>query len=309
MMNEENNTAVSGNRPRKKRSFWFLKLLLILIVFAGGIVLGLKLYTMPEPSALLNRYFPTLQSTLNPSAKESEKPSETPPATSPQPTEATTATEEKERPEPAGNSAENAVPEAPEASEANPSESDIGGQDKPTGIQVNETAPEEEATQPIGIDKALTAALNRAGVNETDATVFGVYPTETNGIAAYQVDFEAEGTEFMYLVDMFSGEIAGWKTARVSESYEGKGPADVFNELVPDDLAEQDGLIAETDAENAAFDHAGVKKTSVSELNSVLRRDGAGVWYEVSFKAGNYKYSYFIDAENGMVLDYEREKA
>ena len=60
-MNEENSTSTGGARPKKKRSFWFLKLLLILIVFTGGIVLGLKLYTMPEPSALLNRYVPKKQ--------------------------------------------------------------------------------------------------------------------------------------------------------------------------------------------------------------------------------------------------------
>ena len=65
-MNEETVSTSTQAKPRKKHSFWFLKLLLILVVFAGGVVLGLKLYTMPGPSEMLNRYFPTLRAALNP---------------------------------------------------------------------------------------------------------------------------------------------------------------------------------------------------------------------------------------------------
>ena len=50
-MNEETTSTAAQAKPKKKHSFWFLKLLLILIVFAGGVVLGLKLYTMPGPNS------------------------------------------------------------------------------------------------------------------------------------------------------------------------------------------------------------------------------------------------------------------
>ncbi len=302
-MNEENSTSTGGARPKKKRSFWFLKLLLILIVFTGGIVLGLKLYTMPEPSALLNRYFPNLQSLLNPGAAVTETVEPTPVPTA----EPTPAPEADEESEPAAVPKETEEPAAVSA---------VGGADEPDEVQTAVPEPAETpATEaprqdgaPIGIDAALNAALNHSGVKE-DVLVFGVYPTETNGMSAYQVDFRAGDTEYMYLVDMFSDEIVGWKTVRTNESYQGNVPADVFDGMVPDDLTEKDGLISGEDAERAALNHAGVKKALASELSSELRRDGTGNWYEVSFVAGSYKYTYYIDATNGVVLDYNRTKA
>ena len=50
-MSEANSAAVQ-EKPRKKRhSLWWLNLLLTLIVFAGGVVLGLRLNTMPSSAA------------------------------------------------------------------------------------------------------------------------------------------------------------------------------------------------------------------------------------------------------------------
>ena len=292
-MNEENSTALSGStqvKPKKKRSFWFLKLLLILIIFAGGIILGLKLNTMPGPNAILNRYFPSLQSVLNPGAQTAEAAPETP-AVTPEPTAAVEEEKPAETPEPAAT------------------ETVIVGADAPTDILV--TAPAEEKKEPeapIGIDAALTAALNRAKVKEEDALVYGVYPTETNGIAAYQVEFEAGGMEYMYLVDMRSGEIAGWKTARASQSAQDTVPADAPDSTATAGMVKQEELISAEEAEKTALSHAGVRSFSASELTSTLEREGSSAWYEVSFKAGSYQYAYRIDAVSGEVLDYERAK-
>ena len=56
-MSEVNSTPA---KPRKRRSLWWLNLLLTLIVFAGGVVMGLKLNTMPQPYDLVSHYFPQL---------------------------------------------------------------------------------------------------------------------------------------------------------------------------------------------------------------------------------------------------------
>ena len=61
-MNEEN-TVVSGEKPRKKkRSLWWLWFLLILAAFAGGIMLGLKINTLPLPTEFRARVYPILES-------------------------------------------------------------------------------------------------------------------------------------------------------------------------------------------------------------------------------------------------------
>lgn len=306
-MNEENTKLSESTpaKPKKKRSFWFLKFLLVLIVFAGGIILGLKLNTMPGPNAILNRYFPTLQATLNPEGQTAEAAPEVTaapdvtPAPTEAPAEAVPAPAEPEQP------AETEAPEAAPAEESS-AESVIGGKDEPTGILVSE--PTEEEAKPIGIDAALAAALDKAGVEDVDALVYGVYPTETNGLNAYQVDFAAGDTEYMYLVDMFSAEILGWKKVRVTPSYQGTTPTDVFDTMVPDDMAEAGDLVSEEDAQNTALSHAGVRSTVARDLVSELKREGSKVWYEVSFQAGLYKYSYQVDAVSGEILDYNRTK-
>lgn len=300
-MNEENTKLGESTqaKPKKKRSFWFLKLLLILIVFAGGIILGLKLNTMPGPNAILNRYFPTLQATLNPEGQTAEAAPEvtTAPDVTPAPTEAPA--------EAVPAPAETEVPEAAPAEE-NADVGIIGGADGSTQILVTE--PAEEEAKPIGIDAALSAALRKAGVQEADAVVYGVYPTETNGLNAYQVDFAAGDTEYMYLVDMYSAEIVGWKKVRVTPSYQGTTPTDVFDTMVPDDMTETRDLVSEEDAQNTALSHAGVRSTAARDLVSELKREGSKVWYEVSFQAGLYKYSYQVDAVSGEILDYNRTK-
>ncbi len=302
-MNEETMSATTQAKPKKKHSFWFLKLLLILIVFAGGVVLGLKLYTLPGPSDLLNRYFPSLQTTLNPNAKAQiaeaapETPAETP-APTPTP-EATPAPAETEVPAAAVEPAETEAPAAKEPAV-------IGGADAPTGILV--TAPAEEAAKPIGMDAALAAALKRENIQEKDAEVYSVYPTENNGFAVYQVDFAADGVEYMYLVDLFTGEIAGFKTVRTTENYTGKVPTDVFDGMVPDDMAEKADIISEEEAVKAAVSHAGVRSSAAEDVKAELQRQGSSVWYEVSFKAGGTSYSYRVSAADGEILQHEKTK-
>ena len=310
-MNEETVSTSTQAKPKKKHSFWFLKLLLILVVFAGGVVLGLKLYTMPGPSELLNRYLPTLQTTLNPNAKTQtaeaapESPAVTPAPTE-KPAEPTPAPAETGAPAATEKPAETAAPAETPAPEEQETEAVIGGADAPTDILV--TAPAEEAQKPIGMDAALAAALKRAGVKEKDAEIFSVLPTESNGVAVYQVDFAAEGTEYMYLVDLFSGEIAGFKTVRSTESYSGKVPTDVFDSMVPDEIVESEDYISAEEAAKAAISHAGVRSTAVEDVKTELQRQGSSVWYEVTFKAGSIKYSYRVSAVDGTILQHGKAK-
>ena len=296
-MNETTNTAaVGGNEqpaPKKRRSFWVLRLLLLLIAFGGGVVLGLKLYTMPGPSAMLDQYFPTLQTTLNPTAEvKTEKPAVTPAPTQQPATPAPVPTE-------------TAKPEPTPAPETQTPAGVIGAADGPTEIVT--TAPAEQTPAPIGIDAALHAALDRAKVREEDALVYGVYPTEDSGVSAYAVDFEVKGTEYLYLVERNSGEIVGWNTLRKTEAYADVTPVVAPTEAVtPDSTQEIENLIREEDALKTAQDHAHAKTASGESV--VLVREGDDVWYEVSFTAGDFHYSYRVDAVDGTILHFERSK-
>lgn len=69
----------------------------------------------------------------------------------------------------------------------------------------------------------------------------------------------------------------------------------------------QNDLIDQESAENFALIDANVKKDDVSNMYSHLERDDGRYIYEVKFYAGDYKYEYEILAEDGAVLEKDRE--
>ena len=58
-----NQTAEYNAKPvKKRRSLWWLWLILILVAFAGGIIMGLKLNTMPLPMQVKEKLYPVIES-------------------------------------------------------------------------------------------------------------------------------------------------------------------------------------------------------------------------------------------------------
>lgn len=256
-MNEENN-VVKPEKKKKKRSFWWLWLLLILVVFAGGVVVGLKLNTMPVPYEIVNRYFPQLAPAQNETAEQAPEaepvPSPVPTAepeaaAAPAPTEEpkpveTTVPAESAAPEEAVLEEEEAEPAFPEetapASETTeePKESMkpvFGKKDEPEASESNEevTAPD----RPIGIDKALQAALDHAGVRQISAEVTGVYKTVDIDTTVYAVEFTVNGTAYEYFINAVTGEVEGWRSTRASadtdDAYFYPDTPDIEQELFP----------------------------------------------------------------------------
>ena len=260
-MNEENN-VVKPEKKKKKRSFWWLWLLLILVVFAGGVVVGLKLNTMPMPYEIVNRYFPALAPSLAPAAAE-ESPAlvaDTPePTATPVPTEAPRPVE-TETPEPAETEApvepeESAAPD-PVLREEEKDEAVLPSSSDPEAVEEPEESMkpvfgkkdeaeeaagrepvEAAAAQSIGIDKALKAALDHAGVRKADAEITGVYKTLDVDTTVYAVEFRAHGTEYEYRINALTAEVEGWRSSRaageVADSYYYPDTPDIEKELFP----------------------------------------------------------------------------
>lgn len=212
-MSEEKSTPVQ-EKPKKKRHLWWLNLLLALAVFAGGVILGLKLPSMPMPYELVERYFPQLTAqseAVTTAAVEPVKanPAELPAVSTPAPTEA---------PKPTETPAPTPVPtEAPKPEEtpALPEKDKtatvaaVGGADAPTDIQ---EAPAEPAA--IGLDAALKAALEHAKVRESEAEVFGVYKSVNADTLVYVVEFSAKNADYEYMINAATGEVEGWRRLR-----------------------------------------------------------------------------------------------
>ena len=245
-----------NEQPKKKKhSLWWIWLILILAAFAGGIVTGLKLNTLPLPSEVQGKLYPILESYIPGSTKTRDpKPAaETAaPEASVQPAAEMAAPEASVQPaaeKPASEASVQPAAETPtvieetemletpkpdkaeipvETAEAKPIESlSPAVAEPPAEAEVSEFkmsedaafAAEPQAVKYIGVNKALEIALLDANPGERKAEVSGVYRTkDDDGNPVYEVSFMIDEIGYDYVIDAVSGEIMSWRLSGLSFS-------------------------------------------------------------------------------------------
>ncbi|MBR6554103.1 MAG: PepSY domain-containing protein [Clostridia bacterium] len=72
--------------------------------------------------------------------------------------------------------------------------------------------------------------------------------------------------------------------------------------LVPDPELTEDQALA------IALGHAGLTEEQVSYLNAHLDRDDGRWVYEIEFREGRTEYEYAVNASNGKIVDYDKDR-
>ena len=319
-MNEEKNINTSP-KPKRKRSFWWLKLLLILILFAAGIIAGIMLSSQAITNQIIEQYFPqyAVSSTENTQPVEAVLPTAKPiefatPAPSPKPSKAPVEiiSPEKEEKSEAEEfvpveSAEPVIEEKPEVS-AQPEKEEAPASDElPDFTPAKEEAAAEEVkasanAELIGIDAALEAALNHAKLDESTVVVYGVSREKDEGIVYYEVEFAHGMLEYEYEINAYTGAVEGWKTVR------DKNFASAAVQPALSEGSEQPEYVSPTDAMEAALSHAGYRQHETTDMKVELEIDKNKVVYDVEFWAEGYDYDYKVDAQSGLVLMVEKDR-
>ncbi len=146
------------------------------------------------------------------------------------------------------------------------------------------------ASDTIGTDAALNAALTHAGVTEPyNADVDYDYE---RGTAVFEVEFHKGGYEYEYVVDALTGEIL-YSLKKYDEEY---------SPSMPDVTA----TIGAEAALNAALAHAAV--SDPYDADTEYEYEGGKAVFEVEFKKDGYEYEYVIDALTGEILRFEKER-
>ena len=215
-MSTDNDYGTTSTVKNKKRMPTWLVILLILVLFAGGVLAGLKLATINEPTGLWARMFPeAVEPTMTAVPTATQKPSESakPAAAakpSAKPTESTKPTASA-KPEESTAPAESAKPEAstkPEES-AKPETSAA-----PTEATQEPSAP--AAPEYIEPETAVDAALKHAKVSEKDADVYKARIEELRGTSVYIIGFTAGDADYEYEINALTGKVEGWASAQRS---------------------------------------------------------------------------------------------
>ena len=150
----------------------------------------------------------------------------------------------------------------------------------------------------IGEDAAKNMAVTAAQVDTANASFSTISLDTKDGIAYYEVDFTAEGTDYRYAIDAMTGAVIESNSA-ASQTTGTTG------------TTTQTGAVDEARAKQIALDHAGVSESDTTFLMAKQDYENGTPVYEVEFyvAATGSEYDYEIDATTGEVrsFDYDAE--
>lgn len=153
----------------------------------------------------------------------------------------------------------------------------------------------------IGMEKALYAALDHAGVSKDAAYDISVkLEADEDGIE-YEVEFKSGGMEYEYDINAMTGAVI---------KYESEKDDDYVKPTSAATTSSSNGktLIGEEKAKEIAFKAAGVSASDAKKLSVKLDNEDDGtVKYEVEFDYGQYEYEYDINAYTGAVISSDKD--
>ena len=179
----------------------------------------------------------------------------------------------------------------------------------------------------ISVEEAKAIALSNVGVSEEKAT-FTKAKLDNEG--HYDIEFFTESLEYDFEVDAKSGSILS-KDAEARDHV--KADADKQKDQVQQSQSQQQSqasgqqsqkqqsqqpaakpssgsndsaVIGVESAKSIAVRHAGVSGASFTK--AYLDHDDGLRVYELEFRAGGFEYDYEINAYNGAILDWDKDR-
>ncbi len=155
-----------------------------------------------------------------------------------------------------------------------------------------------EAEELIGEEAAKEKALAHAGVSAEKVVFERTELNYDDGRYEYEVDFRVGNAEYDYDIDAITGEVR--ETDRDHDN------DNIIPPVTSSKTEKAENITAEK-AKEIALAHAGISADKALYVNSELGRDDGKTVYEIEFFSDGYEYSYEIDAENGNILEFDKD--
>ena len=180
-----------------------------------------------------------------------------------------------------------------------------------TSHEYDEEVPKDDIsttpnTQIISADQAKEAAFNHAGVKATDATKIQCELDRDDGVAHYDVEFDANGYEYDYEINANTGAILKSEKERDDAAVVNTVPN--TTEPATQTEASAENWIGKDSAQEIALKHADVAVSEAKNLKCEIDRDDGTVHYDVEFDTNGYEYDYEINATTGKILKSTKER-
>ncbi len=160
------------------------------------------------------------------------------------------------------------------------------------------------AGQDVGQDAAKQAALNHAGLAESDITGMKIERDWDDGRLEYEIEFWCGNTEYEYTIHGHDCSILKHEVDRHQEHDSGHH-SDGYHS--GGNTAASAADIGAEAAKAAALNHAGVTESQTTKMKVEQDWDDGRLEYEVEFNVGRTEYEYTIDGVTGAVLEYEQD--
>lgn len=198
------------------------------------------------------------------------------------------------------------------------------------GVTTTEKAPATKAEK-ISEQEAKNIALKDAGLAEKDVRFEEVSLDVDDNILEYEVEFYHGNDEYDYEINAQNGQIISKskevekikevikeipkdptieeeKTPVVKDTKEKKAETSKKEPVkAKDDTSTASKYISLEKAKSIALNHAGIDASSARFSKAKMDKDDGVMEYEIEFYVGNMEYEYEINAQNGNILDFDKE--
>lgn len=172
----------------------------------------------------------------------------------------------------------------------------------------------------IGKDAALEAALQDAGVTEEEAARLKTSKDSDDGRTVYEIQFDANGTEYDYEIAAEDGTILNVDTESIAsnttaqnQDTQGNESAQATQNGQQNDTqnaqaqsAEADVAVSQEQAMQTALER--VPGATESDIRMELDNDDGQYKYEGDIIYDQREYEFEIDANTGTVLEWSEER-
>ena len=176
-------------------------------------------------------------------------------------------------------------------------------------------APTTQNTQPtkpaassyIGLEKAKTIALQRAGVSAASVRWEKAEFDYDDGRPVYELEFSANGVEYDCDVHAVTGKVVKFESEK-DDDRPASSSSSTSKPTTSTDKPAASTYIGLDKAKSIALQRAGVSAASVRWEKAEFDYDDGRPVYELEFRTGSAEYDCDVHAVSGKVLDYDAER-
>ena len=158
----------------------------------------------------------------------------------------------------------------------------------------------------IGKDAALEAALQDAGVTKEEATRLKTSKDRDDGRMIYEIQFDANGTEYDYEIAAEDGTILTADTESVASNTAAQNGQQNNTQNNQSQSAGANVAVSQEQAMQTALER--VPGATESDVRMELDNDDGQYKYEGDIIYDQREYEFEIDANTGIILEWSEER-